>query len=323
MRRLAAFAALLLLPGCAGALVVAGPLPGAADGWTPVAAATRTLGLGLPGGVRMAPGVRFAGGLQIVSPPGHRLHGLSDFRLVGDELVAVTDAGDLVRATLRLDRRGRPAGLSGLRLRPLTGLDGAPFPTKSAGDAEGLAVAADQTLFISFEQTPRLWSYGRLDALQARPTPWATPPVSAGNAGLEAIAIGDGGSLMLAAEGGGVWTCDPLACRERAPPPEPPIDVGDWRVTGMDRDPSGEGWFVVERLYRAPIDMRGRLRRMDGAGTFGPVLVELSLPSTTDNFEGVAAVARNGATRLYLLSDDNDNPKQRTLLLAFDVRPER
>lgn len=29
---------------------------------------------------------------------------------------------------------------------------------------------------------------------------------------------------------------------------------------------------------------------------------------------------RNGRTRLYILSDDNFNPAQRTLMLAFDLR---
>jgi len=31
------------------------------------------------------------------------------------------------------------------------------------------------------------------------------------------------------------------------------------------------------------------------------------------------AETRNGRTRLYILSDDNFNPMQRTLLLTFDV----
>ena len=48
-------------------------------------------------------------------------------------------------------------------------------------------------------------------------------------------------------------------------------------------------------------------------------LVELKLPGTTVNFEGIAAESRNGRTRLYILSDDNFNPAQRTLLLGFDV----
>jgi hypothetical protein len=99
--------------------------------------------------------------------------------------------------------------------------------------------------------------------------------------------------------------------------------VTGWRVTGMDRDPLAPGWFVVQRSYREPIDMRARLSRMEADGTLGPVLVELSLPSTVDNFEGIAAVEHRGGVRLYILSDDNGDARQRTLLLAFDIKPAR
>lgn len=318
MRRLAAVALTLLLGACAGAGVVSEPWRGAEPGWTPVAAEIRTVGLGLPGGVRLAPGVRFAGGLEIVAPRGDRLHGLSDLKLAGGDIVAVTDAGDLVRGRLAVDRRGRLAGLSDLRLRGLTAEDGGAFPTKSDGDAESLAITADGELVVGFEQTPRLWSYGPLSALTDRPAPWATPPIAPGNDGLEALAVAPRG-LRAVAEVGGVWDCTPERCTEVITPPAIPPEVSDWRVTGMDRDPEGTGWFVVERLYREPFDMRARLRRMGPSGVPGPVLVTLSLPSTTDNFEGVAAVAGASGTRLYILSDDNDNRRQRTLLLAFDV----
>ena len=99
--------------------------------------------------------------------------------------------------------------------------------------------------------------------------------------------------------------------------------MSDWRITGMDRDPEGTGWFVVQRRFREPADARARVRRMDRSGTMGPVLIELALPSTTDNFEGIAVVAEDDGVRLHLLSDDNSNDRQRTLLLAFDVRPAR
>lgn len=318
MRRLAALVLTLLLSACAGAGVVSGPWRGSGGGWTPIAAEIRPIGLGAPGGVRLAPGVRFAGGLQIVAPGGDRLHGLSDLKLVDAEFVAVTDAGDLVRGRPAFDRRGRLAGLSDLRLRGLTGEDGRGFATKADGDAESLAITADGDLVVGFEQRPRLWSYGPLDALRDRPSPLAAPPAPPGNEGLEALAARPDG-LRAAAEGGGVWDCTSMRCVEVVAPPATPTAVGDWRVTGMDRDPAGGGWFVVERLYREPFDMRARLRRMDPSGRSGPVLVTLSLPSTTDNFEGVAAVAGAVGTRLYILSDDNDNPRQRTLLLAFDV----
>jgi hypothetical protein len=59
---------------------------------------------------------------------------------------------------------------------------------------------------------------------------------------------------------------------------------------------------------------------MDVDGALGPVLVELKLPGLTDNFEGIAAEPHGEGVRLYILSDDNANPVQKTLMLAFDVR---
>ena len=293
MKRFAATALSLLLVACAGSSVVQDSWRGTADGWTAVNAEVRPVGLGLPGGVRLAPGVRFAGGVEILVPRGDRLHGLSDLKLAGDEVVAVTDAGDLVRARILLDRRGRLAGLEGLRLRGLTGEDGRAFPTKSDGDAESLAITADGDLIGGFEQRPRLWSYGPLDGMNPHPTARAAPPVPPGNEGLEGLASGPNG-LRAAGEGGGVWDCVVARCVEVSAPPAPAPATSpagsDWRVTGLDRDAARDGWFMVERLYREPVDMRARVRRMDAAGRPGPVLVSLSLPSTTDNFEGVAAL---------------------------------
>ncbi len=320
MRRLLALPPLLFLSACAGAAALTAPIE-APPGWAPVQAEVRTIGLGLPGGVRMADGVRFAGGVQLSASRGNRLHGLSDLKALGEELLVVTDAGDLLRLRPVLDRRGRLAGLSGLSLRALPAADGGPFAGKAEGDAESLAVRPDGGLVVGFEQQPRLWLYGRVAALAERPTPLAVPPVASGNDGLEAVAVAPGG-LRVAAESGGVWDCRPTACREIVPPPATPLPLDGWRITGMDRDPGGDGWFVVERLYREPVDMRARIRRMDAEGRLGPELVVLSLPSTTDNFEGIAAVAGpDGGTRLYIVSDDNDHPRQRTLLLALDVRP--
>jgi hypothetical protein len=50
--------------------------------------------------------------------------------------------------------------------------------------------------------------------------------------------------------------------------------------------------------------------------------MDMAAPLTVDNFEGVAAVSRSdGGVRFYLLSDDNGDASQRTLLLAFDWQP--
>ena len=321
IRRLAPLWAALCLTACATSLGAPQPAPRVADGWAPAAAELKSVGLGLPGGAVLAEGVAFAGGLEIVAGATSPLHSLSDLKLTGDGgLVTVSDTGDLIRARLRLDDRGRLAGLDAIQTRRLTLADGAPITDKADGDAEGLVLTPSGDLLVSFERRHRLWSYGPLSDLALRPTPVRIPDVPfAENDGLEGVAVAPGG-WRVAGESGGVWDCATARCEVVIPPPATPIPDSDYRITGMDRDPSGDSWFVVQRLYRPPLDARARVRRMAPNGDLGPILIELKLPGTTDNFEGVAAEQRNGMTRLYILSDDNFNPMQRTLLLAFDLR---
>lgn len=339
MRRLAATAAVaaaLALSACATAV----PTPvwtGGDAGWTAAEAEARAVGLGVPGGAMLARGVRFGGGVQLVLEPDSPLHSLSDLKLIDDrEFVSVTDAGDLVRGRLRLDAAGRLRGMESLRHRRLTRLDGRPIADKADGDAEGLAITHAGELLVSFERDHRIWDYGPVDAPRAEPAPRPTPDFAfALNDGMEAISTthervcGDSRiermmsrrrvCVRVAGESGGVWDCIPDTCVPVVSPPNTPLPDTEYRITGMDRDPGGDGFWVVERRFRPPVDARARIRRMAGDGTLGPVLVELSLPSTVDNFEGVAAVDHRGGVRLYILSDDNGNARQRTLLLAFDV----
>jgi len=313
--------AALTLAACASAVVTSQPWTPTpeADGWTPVSASTRTVGLGLPGAAVLGQGVRFAGGVTVLAGMDSPLHSLSDLKLTGDGgFISVSDVGDLARGTLALDRRGRLIGLEGLRVRRLSLTNGTPISQKMEGDAEGLAITTGGDLLVSFERDHRIWNYGPLTALrnpQAVRRPEFPFPENDGMEGL--AASGDG--WRVAGESGGLWDCSPARCTVVTPPPGTPLADSDYRITGMDRDPAG-GWFVVQRSYRAPVDVRARVRRMAQDGTLGPVLVELKLPGTTDNFEGVAAEKRGDRTRLYILSDDNFNAVQRTMMLAFDVR---
>jgi hypothetical protein len=314
----AAVVAALLLSACATAV----PAPvwtGGSAGWTAAEAEVRAVGLGIPGGAALADGVRFAGGLELVLDPDSPLHSLSDLKLAdADDFVSVSDAGDLVRGRLRHDGAGRLKGVDSLRWRRLTLVDGTPISAKEDGDAEGLFLGPDG-LAVSFERRHRLWSYGPLETLSARPTPLTSPDAAFPlNDGMEGISAGPGG-WRVAAEAGGVWDCAVRGCRVVTAPPPAPVPDSDYRITGMDRDPGGDGFWIVERRFRPPVDVRARVRRMAVDGSLGPVLVELSLPSTVDNFEGIAAVRLGDRTRLYILSDDNGSDRQRTLMLAFDV----
>lgn len=322
LKRIAAVSGLLILSACAG--MGGGPIPyvPAVEGWIASAATTRAVGLGLPG-AELAEGVRFAGGVELLADAGSPLHSLSDLKLTDRDggFVSVTDVGDLVRGRIRLDERGHLAGIDHLSTRHLSLADGQPIQDKADGDAEGLVLLPNGHLLVSFERNHRIQDYGRLPGLNARPVAVRQPDFAfAENDGMEGIAASSAGWIVTG-ESGGAWDCAPVACRLITPPPTTPLPDADFRITGMDRDPSGPGWFVVQRAFSLPAGPRAHIRRMAPNGELGPVLVSLKLPGTTDNFEGIAAETRDGRTRLYILSDDNFNPIQRTLMLAFDVDP--
>ncbi len=289
------------LMGAAACAAVATSTPGPVAGPDyAIRIEARHVPLGI-GGARLAPGVRYAGGL-ILRGPG--LHGLSDLKIEGDRVWAVSDFGDLIRFTLRLDRNGRLTGADNAISRPLIGPDGAVLTPKPNADAEGLALLPDGRVLISFERDNRIWSYGL--GGNDRPERVSTPDAAfPDNEGIEGLSAGPDGRWLALGEGGGAWLCDKAACASVG---EGVAPADDFRFTGADRDPAG-GWFVVERYYSPPLNMAVRVRR----------LIELRPPASTDNFEGVAAVATATGTRLYLLSDDNANPLQKTLMLAFDV----
>lgn len=314
----------LMLAACAGAAITAQPWTASSNSqqWVAQPAETRTVGLGLPGGAVLAEGVAFAGGVQILTPTLSTLRSLSDLKLVGETgFVAVSDKGDLVRGELELDSHGQLVAVGQLRSHRLSLRDGTPIIQKVDGDAEGLAVLPDGQVLVSFEIDHRIWNYGPLDKLQ---TPTALPrPIwpFMDNGGMEALAAYDQNLWRVAGEDGGVWDCDLVTCHAIQPVPVEPLNDSQFRITGMDRDPSGNGFWVVQRSFSPPMDARARVRHMAQDGTLGPVMIELKLPGTTDNFEGIAATTRDGKTRLYILSDDNENPLQRTLMLAFDLSP--
>ena len=140
-RNLPALLLAFALAACAGGRIAdVAPWTGPAEGWTAAEARHRPVGLGLAGGAVLADGVAFAGGIEIALAPDSPLHSLSDLKLTGERgFISVTDAGDLVRGSLRLDAAGRLTGVDALRYRRLTLRDGAPIVEKADGDAEGLA----------------------------------------------------------------------------------------------------------------------------------------------------------------------------------------
>jgi hypothetical protein len=263
----------------------------------------------------------YAGGLVLSSPDTARFHGISDIAVRNDvELTAVSDEGDLVKARLVLDKAGRLVGLEGGRVSALTGLDGKPLQGKLESDSEGMALLANGDMLISFEQRHRIWLYPA-DGGPPREAPAPDAPFPP-NGGMEALGpapeIGPDAYVAGGEESGQTWTCRLSGACTPGPTIAKPAEFG---LVAVTRLPQGRtAW-----LLRAWDPVRGNriaLTIHDGSGEVARM--ELARPQSIDNFEAIAAVpAKDGSVRFYLLSDDNFQSIQRTLLLAFDWKPSR
>jgi len=101
-------------------------------------------------------------------------------------------------------------------------------------------------------------------------------------------------------------------------------------ITSAANAPDG-GLYMLERRFSLLGGLGMELRHIgpgeirEGARLKGEVLANLSFQdANVDNMEGIA-VRRgpNGEIFLYIISDDNYSPLQRTLLLMFEVRGEK
>lgn len=295
------------------------PLPAA---WTDVAVQTTPVPIndaGLEAGTGQ---LVFAGGVQITSGF-NRLHGLSDIKFEDAErFFAVTDEGLLVRGRVELDAAGLLVGVGGVQARPLVDPDGAPLIPKYLADAEGLALMPNGELLVSFERLHRVWRYDRDGRWrgEARIPDFAFTE----NEGMEGIARGQADGYWASGENGGLWECLLIACLEVEARSATQPTEDDLRQVSMDQDPILPGaLFRLDRAYHADRNtntIRIRHSIHSGNQVWAETLATFTAPATVDNFEGIAAVRRrDGGVRLYILSDDNFNPGQRTLLLAFDV----
>lgn len=253
----------------------------------------------------------------------------------GDRLTAVSDLGQLLEARI-LYSGERLAGIADASLAPLTGPDGKPITGKREGDAEGIARRGG-ALLVSFERRHRILSYSlgaNLPRTVSPPPGLARAPE---NGGIEALATLPGGRLLAILEAatagargvragtslawireGGRWT-QMFYTR-----------TGPFSPTGAAVLPAGKGAgdvLVVERHWSLVAGTTVHIGRIAArnlavatAGTrLAPEkIAHLAAPMTVDNFEGIA-VRRGpgGAALVYLISDDNFNPLQETLLMLF------
>ena len=274
----------------------------------------------------------YRGGVALRSTD-RRFGGYSGLHISADgrRLLAISDRGTWLRMTLRYDDRGNLAGAGSASLGPLKGVDGAALEGR-LGDAEGLAILPDGSALVAYERRHRILHYpAASNPLAGRPRPFPAPPdLAAGpaNGGLETLVHVGRGYLLTISE------------RQRAGPRTLRGWVGvdgSWRAFSYARKggfrpsdatllPNGDV-LVLERRFLLGRGNAIRIVRIPrrsiapGRTIRGRIIARLAAPMTVDNFEGIAArPAAAGETMIYLISDDNFNPLQRTLLMMFSLR---
>ncbi len=237
----------------------------------------------------------------------------------GATFLAVTDQADITAARFRRDGdtitgidRAPLIRLLSSRGEPLTGVD---------ADAEGIAVGADGTIYISFEGNHRVSAFATVSSpatLLPRPPEFRALQR---NSGLEALAIDASGALYAIPERsgrldrpfpvyrfqGGTWDT-PFAI-PRIPPHLP---------VGADFGPDGR-LYLLERHFSG-LFFQSRVRAFTLEG--GRIVLEQTLIETTpgrhDNLEGISVWQDGqGRLRLTMISDDNFNVFQRTEIVEY------
>lgn len=239
----------------------------------------------------------------------------------GTQMTVISDRGKILDAVLRRSN-GR---ITGIGVKSVSRLSKTSVGTlrKKASDAEGLAIMAGGTAYVSFEHRHRIM---RVDLETGRTRDRINLPfrnTMGDNAGVEALAVGPEGTLY--------------ALAETAPAGGQPFLLyaysnGKWRVSaripkrgpfvpvGADIDTLGRLWLLERTI--TPLGFRSRVRLFVLDPT-APQEYNLltTIPARYDNLEGISVWDDDrGQMHLTMISDDNFFSLQRTQIVEYLIR---
>lgn len=242
----------------------------------------------------------------------------------GSAFHALSDRSHLYWGSIDRDSQGIVRGMNIAGYANLKDSKGMLLKPGYMGDSEGLAVADDGTIWVSFEGFDRVASYATPDAnagLQRRPP---RLPGMGVNSGIEALAIRDDGTLFAVPERSGA--------EGRAFPVLTYRDQQWGRAGEIRRDPrwlpvgadfGPDGWYyLLERDFLGVLGFASRVRRMQMTDD-GPRDEEILLETgymQYDNLEGLSVWHDGQGIRLTMISDDNFLFVQRTELVEYRLR---
>ncbi len=243
--------------------------------------------------------------------------------LPGDRFVGVSDAGTLIGFGLTSDNQAdRPF------IAPLPESHGSD-KTYADRDSEGIAYDPDSGQFwVSYEARHAIRRFSRSFARSnglVRPIEmqgWSS------NKGAETIVRLMNGRFIIIAEGleNGIHE----ALLFSGDPVEPATAISQftyrppagYRVTDGAVLPDGR-LLILNRSINFPIGFSAKLAVLDAADVkagdmiSGKVIATLAAPLLIDNMEGITITSEDNETIIWLISDNNFNIWQRTLLMKF------
>lgn len=277
----------------------------------------------------------FEGGLGVTSAHPD-FGGISGLAFIdATRFVMVTDQGRFLSGALEL-ADGAPAGLSNVEIDIVRNSSGNPLPNKFSSDSEAIEVVIRNNqpaaVRVGFENLSRIADFNLSDGRPSGPAreiaipQWLTDLRT--NESIESVCIAPpaspiAGSTLIIVEGhqhvSGQWAATLLGNRDRG-------DLGLAAAPGVNPTdcaflPDGDLLILERGLAFLAFSMQIRLipaaEIRPGATMVGEVILSGS-GSAVDNFEGLGVrTLPDGQTRVTIVSDDNFNSFQRTLLLEF------
>lgn len=242
----------------------------------------------------------------------------------GSTFVMVSDRANILTGRIERDENGRITGVRAGTIRPLKHTTGGDLP-RYHDDSEGLAMAADGRIFVSFESVHRVVVYDNALVEMAHDLP-RVPNYDQlqNNSSLEALAVDEDGAIYIIPERSGEIDKPFPVHRLRGDTWETPFEIprrGEFLVVGADIGPDGR-LYVLERALSSMLGFSSRVRRFDMSETAltGEATLFTSSVGQHDNLEGIA-VWRDpaGQMRVTMVSDDNFRFFQTTEFVEYVV----
>jgi len=233
----------------------------------------------------------------------------------GSSFIALSDRGNVISGSFQRQEQV----VSGIDAGPIHRLRrefGIPLE-REYSDSEGLALAPDGTLFVSFE-----WEHGlrSLDASNGQTSELITLDAFENfqeNASLEALAIGPDGALYTMPERSGRASQPFSVYRLIDGNWDQPFSIprrGAFLPAGADIGPDNL-LYILERDF-VGVGFRTRVRRFALDGTGEELVLETAL-RTHDNLEGISIWQDAVGLRMTMISDDNFRSFQRTEIVEY------